>query len=504
MGGFASVLFDQRNAVARELEAGAQRIHSIHSDLEATLAKLNAEVSPTCGEGTLRLLRTRLVHTSYIADLGVVDSGGAVVCNSTAGVLEHPATLGSADFIGKSAQGFGLQAHFSQVLPGVDSPEKTLIYVSGSFTAAPPGDVLTDLLIDSLSAVQLARTNGVALTALVQPDLPAGLRELLVKPGLLTSTSFFYDWQHAAFFAVQPIAGTFYVAQKVVPLSAFVDRYARGIAWITVLSFFVGFLVYYALRPIFLSWRALEYRIHNLMVPGNLLCMYQPIIDLATGRPSGCEVLMRLRDGDAIISPDEAIPIIVKRGLTWELDRMVVKKAVGELVMFLPELVGFKVAFNFFPSSVSGGRIGDMVDEVLRSTPHMGLHFDVEVLEQEYKESMIQAIAELRARKFLVSVDDFGTGFSNLGSIKALLPDFLKIDRSFVHDMESVTLRSSLIPEIIGIGRAVGAKLIAEGIENERQYAALKDMGVEYGQGYFMCKPLPIDKFADYMAGFTA
>jgi EAL domain-containing protein (putative c-di-GMP-specific phosphodiesterase class I) len=180
-----------------------------------------------------------------------------------------------------------------------------------------------------------------------------------------------------------------------------------------------------------------------------------------------------------------------------------VQVAVAELKQSLPELADFKVAFNFFPTSVSGGKIGEMVAAVLEKTPHAGLQFDVEVLEQEYKDSMIKAVADLRAHKFLVSVDDFGTGFSNLGSIKALLPDFLKIDRSFVHDMENVSIRSSLIPEIIGIGRAVGAKLIAEGIENERQYAMLRDLGVEYGQGYFMSRPLPIEGFAAYLRDFA-
>lgn len=208
---------------------------------------------------------------------------------------------------------------------------------------------------------------------------------------------------------------------------------------------------------------------------------------------------MRLRDGDVIIYPDAAIPAIVARGLTADLDRMMLQVAISELQQALPDLVDFKVAFNFFPSTVSSGQIREMVASALDTAPHKGLVFDVEVLEQEYKDSIIQAVADLRAHNFLVSVDDFGTGFSNLGSIKALLPDFLKIDRSFVQDMESVTIRSSLIPEIIAIGHAVGAKLIAEGIETERQYEMLRGMGVEYGQGYFLSKPLTIDNFASYL-----
>jgi EAL domain-containing protein (putative c-di-GMP-specific phosphodiesterase class I) len=102
----------------------------------------------------------------------------------------------------------------------------------------------------------------------------------------------------------------------------------------------------------------------------------------------------------------------------------------------------------------------------------------------------------LKQHGYLVSVDDFGTGFSNLASVRSLAPDFLKIDRSFVHDMEDSTVRSTLIPEIIQIARAVGAEVVAEGIENRTQLERLRELGAEYGQGYFLGRPQSIAEFA--------
>jgi EAL domain-containing protein (putative c-di-GMP-specific phosphodiesterase class I) len=116
-----------------------------------------------------------------------------------------------------------------------------------------------------------------------------------------------------------------------------------------------------------------------------------------------------------------------------------------------------------------------------------------------WQHSFVRELTDLKTAGYLVSVDDFGTGYSNLSSIKKLLPDFLKIDKSFVFDMEENSLRSSLIPEIVGIARAVGAKVIAEGIENEAQWRMLLSFGVEYGQGYWFARPMQLAQFAAYL-----
>lgn len=127
------------------------------------------------------------------------------------------------------------------------------------------------------------------------------------------------------------------------------------------------------------------------------------------------------------------------------------------------------------------------------------MNFNLEVLEQHYQQGMIAEIAALKKADYLVSVDDFGTGYSNLGSVIAIAPDFLKIDKSFVFEMEGSSVRSGLIPEIISIARAVGAQLVAEGVENEKQMELLKDLGVEFGQGYWFSKPMLIDALVRYL-----
>jgi len=503
-GCLAALIMNQQKVALSDLESSADRFISLRHEINSILVRLNATIPPGCDEVTLAKLRSELVHTRYVADLAVLDDQGQIVCNTTAGRLDAAVALGKPDFAGITAEGLRVRSYLGRAIPGIGSTKKTVLTSHGRFAAAPPADGIAELLGDGISAIQLAQKDGRVNTALVQPALSDEWRQLLRTPSFLQVSERLLDWQHRVFFWVKPVPGTAYIFQTVVPVDAFFASYLHLISLGACFALGVSMLAYFALCPVFLSRRKLEYRIEGLLRPGNLLCLYQPIMDLASGKPCGCEVLMRLRDGNSIIFPDVAIPAIIERNLTWRLDQMVVHVAIAELAKFLPDAVDFKVAFNFFPASVSSGNIGKMVQAALDESLHRGLKIDIEVLEQEYKDSMVEAVADLRAHNFLVSIDDFGTGFSNLANIKKVMPDFLKIDRSFVFDMEHSSIRSSLIPEIIAIGRAVGAEIVAEGIENSSQYKLLKDLGVEYGQGYLMCKPVPIEDLAAYLRGFAA
>lgn len=161
-----------------------------------------------------------------------------------------------------------------------------------------------------------------------------------------------------------------------------------------------------------------------------------------------------------------------------------------ELKALLPAEQPFKVAFNFFPENLGRPEFKTHL-QTLRSLAGDTLSINVEVTEYSFAPESIEVLHSLKDEGYFVSVDDFGTGYSNLGTIKRVAPDFLKIDKSFVFEMEDASLRSNLIPEIAAIARAVGADLIAEGVENERQAQSLLTMGVRYAQGYYFARPVP-------------
>jgi sensor c-di-GMP phosphodiesterase-like protein len=121
----------------------------------------------------------------------------------------------------------------------------------------------------------------------------------------------------------------------------------------------------------------------------------------------------------------------------------------------------------------------------------------LEVIEDQYleKEEASIAIKKLKTMGFRIAIDDFGTGYSNFSSLKNLDIDYLKIDKSFIFEMEEATVKSSLIPHIIDISNSLKLSCVAEGIENSLQLKLLKEWGIKYGQGYYFSKPIGIEEF---------
>ncbi|MDH4134804.1 MAG: EAL domain-containing protein, partial [Gammaproteobacteria bacterium] len=152
---------------------------------------------------------------------------------------------------------------------------------------------------------------------------------------------------------------------------------------------------------------------------------------------------------------------------------------------------------------VQAKRVHDLIEGELRRSGIAGMRVDIEVIEQADHGALAGEIASLKRAGYRISLDDFGTGYANLASVRSLAPDHLKIDKSFVYEMEDASLRSSLIPQMVSIARAVGAKVIAEGIENDAQCEKLLAHGVDYGQGFLFAEPMEIKALGAWLHGVT-
>jgi sensor c-di-GMP phosphodiesterase-like protein len=117
--------------------------------------------------------------------------------------------------------------------------------------------------------------------------------------------------------------------------------------------------------------------------------------------------------------------------------------------------------------------------------------------EQIATQSAVRHIKTLKRKGFLFAIDDFGVGYSNLSQLKSLNCDYLKIDRSFVMEMEDNSIRSSLIPHIVSIAEGLDVSLIAEGVENLDQSKQLQGLTIGFGQGWLYGKPQTIESLGD-------
>ena len=241
---------------------------------------------------------------------------------------------------------------------------------------------------------------------------------------------------------------------------------------------------------------SLESRIKRGLAKSSFYCEYQPFVDLDSGKVIGCEVLSRFEDELGVIYPDEFIPQIKTLGITREFTEDMIKKSMVELTNNegIPE--GFKVSFNLFPMDFNQDYCLDLDFALALNTKEFKLVLEITEDEQISTHSAIKHIKSLKSKGFLFAIDDFGVGYSNLSQLQTMNCDFLKIDRSFVMEMEENSIRSSLIPHIVGIANGLEIKLIAEGVENSEQASELRNLSVGFGQGWLYGKPQSVESLA--------
>lgn len=466
-------------------------VSQILLDANRLLVQLNKTHRTDCTPQHLVTLNKELFGYRYVRDIGILDAEGRLICTSSLGTLPIPNQAQPAIYVFD-----GAELWMDEPVLVSDGQIPALVIRRQDFNLVVDPRV-TEALYATVDAVWL--------------DLPVGLIPLRFKdasqakiPALAEAANTYSDTEQLRF--SNGALDLFLRAPRTpvvlhINLSV-MEMLSRNQHWLVALfglAFAMAYLCSLALRLKLEKLASMDFRIRYLCNAEHLLCLYQPIVELQTGRVVGCEVLMRLREGQTVYAPDITIPAIQRNGLEWELDRTVSTQALRELCEHLPLSPGFKVALNFFPNNIRFEAIHNHLSPILQASGRRDLQLCIEVTEYGFAPEVIEQARCLEESGYLISVDDFGTGYSNLNVVKRLAPHFLKIDKSFVFEAEDASVKSSLIPEIISIARAVGAQTVAEGIENRGQSARLAQMGVEFGQGYLFGRPLPIEAFLEQL-----
>lgn len=253
-------------------------------------------------------------------------------------------------------------------------------------------------------------------------------------------------------------------------------------------------LGYLLTRELIQTRNSLRKRVQRALKNNDFHCVYQPLVDLKSGHTAGFEVLSRLRDEHGAITPDVFIPIISEQKRTWSFTQSMLERALDELAHY-PVTNDFKLSVNIFPCDINDGSVKRILDipGIERFKGVIALEItESEVLDYDAAKEHLNLLS---THGFQIAIDDFGTGYSNFAELEVIAADYLKIDRSFVNDMESKSIKSVLISHILPIAKELNMKVIAEGVENSKQYALLAEMGVDYGQGWTFGKPLPMTEY---------
>ncbi len=231
---------------------------------------------------------------------------------------------------------------------------------------------------------------------------------------------------------------------------------------------------------------------------------YQPKVDTVSGQITAMEALVRWEHPElGLIPPVDFIPIAEESGIIIPLGEWVMRRSCEQIRLWQQDgLPAVRVAVN-----LSGYQLQhrDFVQSVRKILEQVGLPGDL--LEFEVTETVIMqnpdfAVAilnQLRDMGIHISIDDFGTGYSSLAHLKRFSVNTLKIDKSFVRDVESNSTDAAIASAIISMGNSLNLRVIAEGVETEGQLAFLKDRKCDEIQGYLFSRPLPPEEAADFL-----
>jgi EAL domain-containing protein (putative c-di-GMP-specific phosphodiesterase class I) len=233
--------------------------------------------------------------------------------------------------------------------------------------------------------------------------------------------------------------------------------------------------------------------------------VYQPQVDLLSGRLRGAECLLRWQHPDmGEVSPGSFIPVAEETGLIVNIGEWVLREVCAQLRAWGGGLAGRgQVSVNI---SARQFRQPELVDTIRRAVAEAGIaphYLGVEITESalvDDPEAAAMTLARLKDMGLTISIDDFGTGYSSLSYLKRFPIDCLKIDRTFVRDIATDPDDAAIVTAVIQMAKSLKLHVIAEGVETEDQLNFLRERGCEGAQGYYFAKPLPPDQVAGWLA----
>jgi diguanylate cyclase (GGDEF)-like protein/PAS domain S-box-containing protein len=235
-----------------------------------------------------------------------------------------------------------------------------------------------------------------------------------------------------------------------------------------------------------------------------LLVYYQPQVEGSTGRIIGAEALMRWQNPAlGLVSPVRFIPLAEEIGCIIPMGEWILRHTCLQGRQWLDQgLPPLTLAVNLSPAQIHQPGLVETVHHILDTTGYPAELLELELTESalmKHEEETIDLLNQLKGLGIKLALDDFGTGYSSLAYLKHFPLDLLKVDKSFVDDLPQGTKDLKIVTTIVQMGRSLGFKLLAEGVEREEQRNCLHNLGCDFYQGYLFGKPVPAESFAELL-----
>jgi sensor c-di-GMP phosphodiesterase-like protein len=453
------------------------------------LAELASNPKPHCSDAHIARLRAAKERARNVREIGVF-ADGLMSCLSS-GVAVAPKAVPPPAW--QLSEGVGILPVTVSQNPGVGQQIR-LTYRDHT------------LAVDLAHLLEFVRSlDSDASLALfpVGSDQPLavfgdpGVRDLCT---VVSETGVFYDGRR---FAVRVRSLTYPIVAVVEEPSEPLERqwYEDALASV-VAAVLVGGAV--AVLIVLVAWRRMspQSELRHAIKARRIAAVYQPLIDLATGRCVGAEALARWHRSDgAVVRPNAFIPLAEDK----ELISLITDQMIGHVIKDMGELLrrrrDFHVAINIAPQELENDRIVGVLQRAVEESRLEPRQIVLEATERSLMnaETASGVIGRLRAAGHAISIDDFGTGFSSLSYLQKFDLDNLKIDRLFVEAIGADAATSGVVPHIIDMARTLNLTVIAEGVETEEQASFLRSRGVPFAQGWLFAQPLAPAQFLTYV-----
>ncbi len=251
---------------------------------------------------------------------------------------------------------------------------------------------------------------------------------------------------------------------------------------------------------------SIESELRRAIENDELCLFYQPKVRVQNGRGTGAEALVRWKHPTrGLLLPGEFIPVAEESGLVVPLGDWVLRAACAQIKAW--QSAGMRVpriTVNVSSKQFKARTVTESVVGALKSSGVNPSHLGLEITEgaiMDHAERNVRTLHELKALGVTLSIDDFGTGYSSLSYLKRFPIDELKIDRSFVTDVDTNPDDAAIVIAVIAMAHCLGLAVVAEGVETQSQRDFLAGRGCDEAQGYLFSKPIPADAFGTLLAG---
>jgi diguanylate cyclase (GGDEF)-like protein len=253
----------------------------------------------------------------------------------------------------------------------------------------------------------------------------------------------------------------------------------------------------------------LETRLRNALARREFEIHYQPQLDLREGRITGAEALLRWRDPErGLVAPGDFLSVAEETGIIVPLSEWVVGEACRSALAWgagagRPLLVAVNVSARW----IRHPEIARVIERALAESGLAPERLELEITEDVIlsdAETSIALVKKLRAMGITIALDDFGTGYSSLKYLQRFPVDALKVDRSFVGTMAKSSCDEAIVAAMTTLGRRLGIRVVAEGVETDQALEALRELGCTQAQGHLIGKPQPVENFVALLKAHSA